>query len=52
MANQRALIKGLERSLSDKERELLEAQKNLNELQKMRDIIYEISAGKLKMESK
>lgn len=48
IANQRALIKGLERTISDKDSELSEQQKQLQELIRMREIIYEISAGKKK----
>lgn len=48
ISNQRALIKGLERTISDKDSELSEVQKQLQELTRMREIIYEISAGKKK----
>lgn len=48
ISNQRALIKGLERTISDKDSELSELQKQLQELIRMREIIYEISAGKKK----
>uniref|UniRef100_A0A1B6DP45 Protein CIP2A n=1 Tax=Clastoptera arizonana TaxID=38151 RepID=A0A1B6DP45_9HEMI len=50
MANQVALITGLERTLKDKNKEMLEAQKKISELEKMRDVIYEISAGKMKVD--
>ena len=49
MANYKMLCKVQEKNLMEKEAEMTATQQQLNELQRMRDVIYEISGGKKKM---
>lgn len=49
LANYKMLCKVQEKNLMEKEAEMTVTQQQLSELQRMRDVIYEISGGKKKM---
>jgi hypothetical protein len=49
LANYKMLCKVQEKNLMEKEAEMTATQQQLSELQRMRDVIYEISGGKKKM---
>jgi len=50
LTNYKMLCKAQEKNIMEKEAEMTATQQQLSELQRMREVIYEISGGKKKMD--